>query len=1384
MNLLWIDIDETKDVTVKAVHTVAFDALGGSPTPDDQEVVDGEYANKPGTDPEKDEFAFIYWTESNCCAETSANSTEPPEFIFDSTPIEEDITLYAYYKETHIVTFIETGDDAISPQEVIDGEKAEKPDPDPEKDDYRFRYWKLVVAPVQSTTFVQEFDFNTPITEDITLEGIWKREYKVEFNTVGGSPQPDDQYILEGKFAKKPIPDPTKNNFAFQYWYEARQNGGDVISDSTPHDEFIFDEEPILRDTKLNAYWKKALTVTFDANGGNPTPVPQTVVKGDYAEKPNTDPDKTGFEFQYWTRANLNPTAYVAEDFEADGRPREFKFSTTKIMHSLTLYAYYKPVHTVSFDINGGNPPAPDDQLVVHGQKATKPADPTRNGYRFKYWQEVHIRPVEINPDVIAESAEFNFNKKIKHDTLLIARWKKTYVVSFDSDGGDYTPDDQIVDKNGNATKPVPDPFKYGHTFKYWEEVVEVYTLPAPPVEGFDFEHTPITHNTQLIAIYELAPNFWVTVDDYHDVYFNGSLLTNPDEKWQTVDAHIVTVERRNLIAVKGWDKGKYSATYPNGGTRAYQGPGMATISGFIASLDRGEGEERLETDGSWWYTLTEPQDNKWRNKFNYEPPEDEIWYHVYDITAIGNPGNNWPSVGTAHYIWSPDYYQEPFDSPVWFRNVRVKTPEAFEVTFDINDDGTGEAGPVPGTQYIANGDKADVPEEPTWPGRSFQYWEEQEAEVNALEEDPGFDFNTKIHFDTHLKAIWEENEEVTVYFNPDNGESVFTETFLGGLSVDKPVPDPVKDGYTFKYWDYDYENMALNGYTGYNFGLPVEYDLYLIAIYDKIPEYFDVTFDINDDGTGEAGPVPETQSVLEGNKADEPTDPTWPGRTFQYWEEEIISVRVTPIIEPGFDFNTPIYHNTHLKAIWEDNKEVTVYFNPDNTNATFTETLLSGQSVDQPIPDPEKYGYEFKYWDYDYEYMDTVATFVYTGYNFELPVEYDLYLIAIYDKIPEYLVTFDADGGLPVPSNETVLEGTKVPVPTSPSKSGWTFSHWKEIEYSNGEETYYQPDAMVIVLQDPFDFDTLIYHDTALLAVYDEVTVRKTYSPNAVKDYLATDMNVPVKVKTSVLMSNDSHANNFVSVQKPSNGTVKLSGTTVTFTPDVDFAGSAKFYYTIEYKGKKDEGLVVVQVNAVIIEEETPLGASNRYIVGYPKGSFESFNPLTRAELATMYARLLSLNYQAKTIPQYTDVISTSWYAPYINILKQTEILVGYADNTFNPDGLITRAELASSIARYYEFVGEEFTATPSGFTDIEGHPAQSDIEIVVAQEMMSAYTGTSFMPDRLITRVETIKVLNKLFGIQPRVPQKPSFNDINSKSFGFTDIEAATEDTIFTAK
>jgi len=667
--------------------------------------------------------------------------------------------------------------------------------------------------------------------------------------------------------------------------------------------------------------------------------------------------------------------------------------------------------------------------------------------------------------------------------------------------------------------------------------------------------------------------NFWITVDDFHDVYFNGEKLSNPDDDWTTVDEHYVTVKNRNLIAVKGWDQGEVSAT--NGGTINYQGPGTATISGFIAALDKGD-DEFETTDSSWYYTLTKPQGNNWRNKKNYFPPENEVWLPVYNISNDGNPAQGWENndilgqmpVGNPDWIWSPDYYEDDdfanrsdyedddkeFDSPVWFRNIGVKEFELFEVTFDLNDEESGEATnpPIPNPQDVQKGTKAIEPEQiPIWAGHEFLYWESDESEES------GFNFNKKIYSDITLKAIWKDNSKVTVYFNPDNGDVEWDRSVLAGQTVYKPTPDRTKYGYEFKCWE----------------------------------EVF----------------IDEEQ-FLDGEVSEERTETT--SDCYEFGE------------------------------VWED-----------------------------------------------------------------------VHLIAIWDPLEQYSVKFDPNGGLEDPDDQLIYDGYTVLKPDDPAKSLYTFLYWTEVDCETGVVLNEEEDGTPI----EFNLNTPIKHATCLLAVYN----------------------------------------------KDSSGT------------------SSK-------RSKK-------KTEVVILEEEIPLGSGITYIIGDENGNARADDPTIRAELATMYARLLSLNYQATTIPRYKDVYLPMWHASYVNILKVTGILVGKADKLnpenemFDPEGLITRADLASSIARYYEFVGETFEPTPNDLIDIRGHEAQSDIEIIVAKGMMGAYTDsegnydeTLFLPDRISTRFETIKILNKLFGIQPKIPEKPTFNDMTIKSVGFEDIEGAAENAM----
>ncbi|MBN3490784.1 InlB B-repeat-containing protein [Acholeplasma equirhinis] len=87
----------------------------------------------------------------------------------DEPPVEEE-------PKEFVVTFDSKGGSNVASQTVEEGEKASKP-ADPTKDGFSFEYWYLIEG--------SEFDFNTPITANITLSAKWEEvidEVEVFFN--------------------------------------------------------------------------------------------------------------------------------------------------------------------------------------------------------------------------------------------------------------------------------------------------------------------------------------------------------------------------------------------------------------------------------------------------------------------------------------------------------------------------------------------------------------------------------------------------------------------------------------------------------------------------------------------------------------------------------------------------------------------------------------------------------------------------------------------------------------------------------------------------------------------------------------------------------------------------------------------------------------------------------------------------------------------------------------------------------------------------------------------------------------------------------------------------------------------------------------------------
>lgn len=107
-------------------------------------------------------------------------------------------------------------------------------------------------------------------------------------------------------------------------------------------------------------------------------------------------------------------------DAELNGKkPEILPFGTAWNGHTYSSFGiknkYTVPVayNTISFDMNGHGTQV-DAQKVIKGAKATKPADPTAEGYNFKGWY------ADENL-----TNEFDFETAIKADTKVYAKWEK-----------------------------------------------------------------------------------------------------------------------------------------------------------------------------------------------------------------------------------------------------------------------------------------------------------------------------------------------------------------------------------------------------------------------------------------------------------------------------------------------------------------------------------------------------------------------------------------------------------------------------------------------------------------------------------------------------------------------------------------------------------------------------------------------------------------------------------------------------------------------------------------------------------------------------------------------------------------------------------------------
>lgn len=193
-------------------------------------------------------------------------------------------------------------------------------------------------------------------------------------------------------------------------------------------------------------------------------------------------------------------------------------------------------------------------------------------------------------------------------------------------------------------------------------------------------------------------------------------------------------------------------------------------------------------------------------------------------------------------------------------------------------------------------------------------------------------------------------------------------------------------------------------------------------------------------------------------------------------------------------------------------------------------------------------------------------------------------------------------------------------------------------------------------------------------------------------------------------------------------------------------------------------------------------------YIKGYPNGSFKPTDTITRAEAATIFYRLLTDSTRkayATTYNSFKDVPATAWYNTAVSTMAKLGIVNGGADGYFRPNDPITRAEIAAMIARCD---GAYYTGTSTVFSDTYGHWAAGYIDRAYELGWINGY-GTTYAPDRYISRAETVAVLNRVLNRAPQYTSNltrnyTTFSDVATSAWYYLDVEEAANSHTYTRK
>lgn len=144
---------------------------------------------------------------------------------------------------------------------------------------------------------------------------------------------------------------------------------------------------------------------------------------------------------------------------------------------------------------------------------------------------------------------------------------------------------------------------------------------------------------------------------------------------------------------------------------------------------------------------------------------------------------------------------------------------------------------------------------------------------------------------------------------------------------------------------------------------------------------------------------------------------------------------------------------------------------------------------------------------------------------------------------------------------------------------------------------------------------------------------------------------------------------------------------------------------------------------------------SNNGIISGYPSGEFKPGDKLTRAHAAILLQRALKLDTANVKDPGFSDVSPDHRYYPIIAAVQNAGIMGGKEGNIFDPEGNLTRAQMAAILQNAYQLKG----MPEKDFADVKPeYWAYEAIGSLAYNNITTGYPDNTFKPGNTVTRAQ----------------------------------------------